>query len=136
MSAPSLSGGIDHVHVYVPSRRRAAEWYAEHFGFDVAAEFAFWAEDSGGPLTLRDAADRIHLALFRRDTSQPSSLAFGASADEYLAWRKHLGEQGLTLRESDHTLCRSLYVSDPWTNQWEVTCYDMAALADHPVLEN
>lgn len=133
MSAPTLSGGVDHIHVYVPARRDAAAWYAVHLGLSVATPFAPWADDPGGPLTLRDAGDRIHLALFRRAQPQPVSLAFGATATEYLDWRAHFAALDLAPRESDHTLCRSLYVSDPWGNQWEVTCYDMDALSAHPV---
>ncbi|MEO1575709.1 MAG: VOC family protein, partial [Pseudomonadota bacterium] len=123
------------IHVYVSSRREAAAWYHTHLGLSVAEAFEFWADDPGGPLTLRDASDRIHLALFRRTETKPVSLAFGANAQEYLAWRTHVRERGLAVREADHRLCRSIYVEDPWDNQWEITCYDMDALAAHPVLD-
>jgi catechol 2,3-dioxygenase-like lactoylglutathione lyase family enzyme len=135
MSAPTLCGGIDHVHVYVPDRDAAAAWYAEHLGLTVAPDFACWADDPRGPLTLRDAADRIHLAVFARAELAPVSLAFAASAAEYLAWREYLCGKDLGLREADHTLSRSLYFADPWRNQWEITCYAVAALGRYPVIE-
>ncbi len=127
MNTPELSG-FDHVHVYVPARREAARWYTDHFGFEVAPEFEFWAEHDGGPLTLRDRSDRIHIALFRRQTPKPVSLAFRASAEQYGQWRDHLTAAGLAPREADHTRCFSMYVSDPWANDWEITCYEVDAL--------
>lgn len=125
---PNLSGGIDHVHVYVPSRRQAADWYAAHLGFHIVEELAVWTAEDSGPMTIADAADRIHFALFKSDTRKPVSLAFGATAPEYLAWRAHLQERQLLARETDHDLSFSMYFSDPFGNQIEITTYDHEAI--------
>ncbi len=127
-SPPSLSGGVDHIHLYAPSREEVAAWYHDVFGFTPVADFAFWAEDPGGPLTIEDAGGRIHLALFSRDEAKPASFAFGATAQEYLAWRGYFAEKGLTARESDHDKSFSMYVVDPFDNVIEITCYDHATV--------
>lgn len=121
---PKLSGAIDHIHVYVPSRRSAADWYREFMGFSIVAKYAFWADDEGGPLTISDAGDTIHFALFRSPQPRPVSLAFGASGVEYAAWKAHLNAKDIAFRESDHRLCRSIYFNDPFDNQLEITTFD------------
>ncbi len=122
---PDLSGAIDHIHVYVSSRRAAAAWYGENLGFSVLEKFAFWATDEGGPLTLTDASGAIHFALFKSAQAKPVSLAFGASASEYAAWKEHLNSIGIQFREADHQLCHSIYFDDPFGNQLEITTYDV-----------
>ncbi|MFN3243212.1 MAG: VOC family protein [Planctomycetota bacterium] len=62
--APELSGGIDHVHVYVADRDAAASWYARVLGFGVVEKYRSWADDPDGPLTIEDPRGRVHLALF------------------------------------------------------------------------
>jgi catechol 2,3-dioxygenase-like lactoylglutathione lyase family enzyme len=34
---------LDHVHIRVPDRAVAAEWYATHLGFEPVEEYRFWA---------------------------------------------------------------------------------------------
>ena len=126
--APKLSGGVDHIHMYVPSRRKAADWYARVLSFEPVPELAFWAEPDNGPLTLRNPEDTIHLALFRSAEPRPVSLAFGASGEEYLAWRAHLGAASIETRERDHAVSWSTYFADPFGNQIEITTYDHAAV--------
>lgn len=122
---PGLSGAIDHIHVYVPSRHKAAGWYRENLGFTVMEEYAFWATDDRGPLTIADPRNAIHLALFRSEKSRPVSLAFGASRDEYRAWKTHLDSVGIEFRESDHDLSHSIYFDDPFENHIEITTYEI-----------
>ena len=124
MTVPPLNG-IDHIHVYVPSRRAAARWYRETLGFEVAEEFAFWTTDEGGPMTLRDPGDTVHLALFRSAEAKPCSIALGTDAASYTAWRSHFHKAGLEVREADHKSALSLYISDPYGNQIEFTTYDV-----------
>ena len=122
---PNLSGAIDHIHVYVSSRSTAADWYGENLGFSVVEKFAFWATDEGGPLTIADENNKIHFALFRSEKSKPVSLAFGANRDEYIAWKAHLVTVDIPFRESDHGLSHSIYFTDPFDNQLEITTYEV-----------
>jgi catechol 2,3-dioxygenase-like lactoylglutathione lyase family enzyme len=127
MSIPVLSG-IDHVHVYVKDRPAAVEWYSRVLGFEPVEKFAEWATETG-PLTLADDADSAHLALFISDHPPTSTIAFGATGEQFLAWRTHLEAEGLELRVADHKLAWSMYFYDPAGNYHEITTYDTAPVA-------
>ena len=117
-------GGIDHVHIYVDRWKDAEEWYRKILGFKRVEKFMFWAVD-GGPLTIQSPKGDIHLALFERENhADTSAIAFGASGEEFLAWKAHLEDHDLELRVTDHDLAYSLYFSDPWGNLHEITTYD------------
>jgi catechol-2,3-dioxygenase len=64
--------------------------------------------------------------LFETDSASKniSAIAFGATGEEFLAWKAHLENQGLELRIADHKLAYSLYFSDPWGNYHEITTYE------------
>ena len=119
---PNLKG-IDHVHVYVKDREAAAAWYESVLGFRPVGKFMVWAV-KGGPLTLEDPGGSIHLALFESDKGPDTNIAFGASGEEFLAWKLHLEGHGLELRVTDHKLAWSLYFHDPDGNMHEITTYD------------
>ena len=119
---PALSG-IDHVHIYVKDRPAAERWYREVLGFEPLEAFMQWAT-GGGPLTLEDPGGTVHLAMFESDKPPTSTIAFGASGEEFLAWRAHLESHGLELRMADHSLSWSLYFHDPDRNYHEITTYD------------
>ena len=124
--APKLSGGIDHVHVYVGDRSAAARWYERVLGFRPASALLAWAEDPRGPLTLEDPAGKVHLALFETGKGVTDTIAFGASGDEFLEWKSHLESLAIELRVADHTQAFSLYFRDPDGNVHEITTYDAA----------
>ena len=93
---PTLNG-IDHIHVYVANWADAEEWYQSVLGFKRVDALMVWAVD-GGPLTLENAEGNVHLALFERDSHpDTSAIAFGASGEEFLAWKAHLEDHGLGL---------------------------------------
>lgn len=120
---PKLKG-FDHVHVYVRSWDDAEEWYGKILGFKRVEALMPWAVE-GGPLTLEDPAGNVHLALFEReDRSGSTAIAFGATGEEFLAWKKHLEGYGLELRVTDHELAYSLYFNDPDQNMHEITTYE------------
>lgn len=119
---PKLNG-IDHVHVYVDSWERAEPWYREVLGFRPVEKFSSWAVGNG-PLTIEDESGSVHLALFESAAPRTSTVAFGANGEQFLAWKAHLEEQGLTLRVTDHRLAWSLYFADPFGNSHEITTYD------------
>ena len=120
---PTLNG-IDHVHVYVANWGEAEKWYESVLGFKRVEKFMVWAV-GGGPLTLENAEGDVHVAFFEReDHPDTSAIAFGATGEEFLAWKSHLEGQGLELRITDHDLAYSLYFSDPWGNLHEITTYE------------
>ena len=126
---PKLNG-IDHVHVYVSSLIEAERWYQEVLGFERVESLMSWAVD-GGPLTLQDPGEKVHLALFERpETKGSSAIAFGASGKDFLAWKSLLESKGLELRVTDHKLAYSLYFDDPDKNLHEITTYDRDFVAD------
>ena len=119
---PKLSG-IDHVHVYVSSWQEAEPWYQSVLGFKRLEAFMSWAVN-GGPLTLEDQSGKVHLALFESDQPPTSTIAFGATGEEFLAWKTHLEQQALELRIADHDLAWSLYFYDPFGNYQEINTYE------------
>jgi NAD(P)-dependent dehydrogenase (short-subunit alcohol dehydrogenase family)/catechol 2,3-dioxygenase-like lactoylglutathione lyase family enzyme len=128
-AAPPLVG-VDHLHVYVQDRAAAERWYADVLGLHRVESLAGWAAD-GGPLTLADAAARVHLALFERPP-QPNraTIALGADADAFIAWRARLARRlGAAPEAVDHELSWSIYFSDPDGNPYEITCYQHDTVA-------
>ena len=126
---PKLTG-IDHVHVYVSSWNRAEAWYGEVLGFRRVESLMAWAAP-GGPLTLEDPSGSVHVALFEREGHEgDTAIAFGATGDEFLAWKTHLESHGLELRVTDHKLAYSLYFHDPDNNMHEITTYDRDYVAE------
>ncbi len=120
---PTLNG-IDHIHVYVSDREVAEAWYGRVLNLKRVEAFMQWAAD-GGPLTLGNPEDTIHLALFERaNHSGASAIAFAASGEQFLAWKAHLEAMDIELRISDHALAYSLYFSDPDENMHEITTYE------------
>lgn len=127
---PKLSR-IDHLHLYVTDRDEATAWYQSVLGFRVVEALQEWAVNNG-PVTLETDDGAIHLALFERETPQPSSaIAFGASAEEFMKWKTHLEQSGLALRISDHRLAYSMYFEDPYDNLLEITTYEHGLVEQH-----
>lgn len=126
---PRLTG-IDHIHVYVPSREQAAEWFEEVLGLKVIEKFRAWAENLG-PLTIGNAEDTVHLALFEKADFKPmTNIAFRADAEDFIAWKIALEQRGMAVRCTDHRLAWSLYFEDPWQNMYEITCYEHEDVAN------
>ena len=127
--APPLAG-VDHIHVHVQDRAAAERWYTDVLGLRRVEALACWVAD-GGPLTLADASERVHLALFERPP-QPnrSTIALGVDADSFIAWRAHLARRlGAAPQAVDHDLSWSMYFSDPDGNSYEITSYQHGTIA-------
>ena len=85
-ATPPPLKGVDHIHVFVSDRAAALVWYGAVLGLRVVAEFESWAAD-GGPLTIGDADDSVHLALFERPAEKcRSTVALSVSAQGFLAY--------------------------------------------------
>jgi catechol-2,3-dioxygenase len=124
---PSLQG-VDHVHVFVQDRAAAEQWYAKVLGLVRSPGLEFWAAD-GGPLTLQDPADTVHLALFERPRqTNRATIALRTSAEGLRAWQAHLsGFADLKVTFEDHEVALSIYFSDPDGNPYEITTYEHEA---------
>ena len=126
---PKLNG-IDHVHIYIANWSDAEDWYETVLGFKRVDALMAWAVKNG-PLTLENPEGNVHLALFERDSHpDTSAIAFGASGEEFLAWKEHLEDHDLELRLADHELAYSMYFSDPWGNLHEITTYERDHVAE------
>ena len=122
---------VDHIHVYVTDREVSEQWYEEVLGLSRMPELESWATD-GGPVTVANEAGTVHLALFERKP-QPSrsTIAFGVTAPEFIAWRKHLvAALDEPPKIEDHELSWSLYFSDPDGNPYEITTYEYGAVEE------
>ena len=121
---------IDHVHLFVADRVAAQAWYERVLGLRRVPELAFWSAD-GGPLTMGNAGDSVHLALFEgTNNSRRSTVAFGVPGAELLAWRTHLQDAlGRRIELVDHQVSSSLYFTDPDANPFEITSNDHAVVS-------
>ncbi len=136
--------GIDHVELFVPSRRKAAEWYERVLGLSIIDEMDHWAENPSGPLMISSDSGRTKLALFRgepqreRETAGFHRVAFRTDSGGFLTFLDRLPtlnlldhKAGPVLRAAivDHDCSWSLYFVDPWGHRLELTTYDHGPIA-------
>jgi catechol-2,3-dioxygenase len=129
---PPKLESVDHVHVYVHNRAAAETWYHKVLGLTRVKQFESWTPNDG-PLMLGAASLNFKIALFERSGEKcHSTIAFAASAIEFLAWKSHLAASlDLPPELEDHELSWSLYFRDPDGNPYEITSYDYAELIPH-----
>ncbi len=135
-------GRLDHVHIRVPDRAEAAEWYSKHLGFEPVAQYEFWATGfEGGPLQISADGGRTMLALFEAGEGHPmvaqtTGVAFSVDAETFISFARSLpGEirasSGRPLVPDDvidFDMCWAFEFADPWGNQYELNCYAYARL--------
>lgn len=121
---------IDHIHVHVTQRNKAEQWYAAVMGFSRMTELESWAVD-GGPLTLKNPSGTVRIALFESaPQANRARIALSVSAEEFVAWRKHLVDKlQRPVEPDDHQLAWSLYFEDPDGNPWELVTWQHAVVA-------
>ncbi|NNG17910.1 MAG: VOC family protein [Gemmatimonadales bacterium] len=134
---------IDHVEVFVPDRREAADWYHRVLGCEIIPEYAEWSDDPRGPLMISPDGGATKLALFRgepqgaRPTAGFHLVAFrvdGPAFMEFLARASELGLKDVRgeplTQESgvDHGKAYSVYFTDPYGHRLEVTSYQHEAI--------
>lgn len=131
-------GSLDHVHIRVPDRAAAAEWYATHLGFEPVDAFDFWARGiEGGPLQISADGGTTMLALFETSEGHPmvaqqTGVAFSVDVDTFAAFARSLpgdldGPGGRPLVADDlidFDMCWAFDLVDPWGNLYELNCYD------------
>ena len=139
---------IDHVELFVPDRYEAARWYERVLGLRIVPECEPWAVD-GGPLMISSDEGSTKLALFEGQpvpspqTAAFRRVAFRVTAQGFAEFLRRLPELALTDSGHhavtpgsvvDHQQAYSIYFSDPYGHQLEVTTYDYdetsAQLAD------
>ena len=130
---------IDHVEMFVPDRREAADWYARVLGLRLVRGFEQWAEDPRGPLMISSDNASTKLALFEggpqgsRETSGFQLVAFRVDAAGFLRFLERLADLNLVDHRGrvvthrlavDHDRAFSIYFCDPYGHRLEVTTYD------------
>src|SRR3546814_127203 len=141
---PFAMGRLDHVHIRVPDRAEAAQWYAEHLGFEPVGAFDFWATGvAGGPLQISADGGATTLALFEASDIQPmvpqvNGVAFRVDADVFIGFVRSL-PRGISHPDGhelgpddlvDFDLCWAIDLVDPWGNRYELNCYDHGRVSD------
>lgn len=131
-------GRLDHVHIRVPDREAAAQWYATYLGFEAVNTFEFWAKAvEGGPLQISADGGKTMLALFEASDGHPmapqtTGVAFSLDAESFMAFGRSLPNgiespsgEPLNINEVvDLDLCWAYNFVDPWGNKFELNCYD------------
>jgi catechol 2,3-dioxygenase-like lactoylglutathione lyase family enzyme len=129
---------IDHVELFVPDRRDAADWYRQVLGLTIVGEYEHWAKDRQGPLMISSDGGSTKLALFEgrpqgdREAAGWHLVAFRVSENNFERFLGRLDELTLTdhhgetvSRDSvkDHGLAHSIYFNDPYGHRLELTTY-------------
>ena len=130
---------IDHVELFVPNRRAAAEWYRQILGCEAVPEFERWAENPQGPLMISPDGGNTKLALFRGDpqSSRPTAgfhlVAFRVDGVSFVKFVKHVSNLNLKDHRdepvsaesvADHGQALSIYFCDPYGHRLEITTYE------------
>jgi catechol 2,3-dioxygenase-like lactoylglutathione lyase family enzyme len=134
---------IDHVEVFVPDRREAAEWYRRVLGLTIIPQYEYWSSDPRGPLMISSDGGNTKLALFEgtpqgsRETAGWHLTAFRVSAENFMKFLDRLDGLALTDHRSqrvtrgsvrDHDGALSIYFNDPYGHRLEITTYEYEAL--------
>ena len=139
---PATSVRLDHVHVGVSDRRRAAAWYRHVLRLRVTYDYAAHG-DPHGPLVLSGAGNDTQVALFvdagagKRSRGHIGTLAFRVPGADFLSFLRRLTRlelrsvEGQPVRSSDvvdHGNSYSVYIAAPDRNPLEITTYDHDAV--------
>lgn len=130
---------IDHVELFVPDRRKAAEWYRRVLGLTIIPAYEHWASDPRGPLMISSDGGNTKLALFEGSPQGDSEtagfhlVAFRVDAVDFVKFLErladlellnHLGQRVTADSVKDHGAAWSIYFCDPFGHRLEITTYD------------
>lgn len=132
---------VDHVELFVPDRYEAAKWYRRTLGLEILADYEAWASDPRGPLMISSDGGATKLALFEGRPSAPDGgfrrVAFRVDAGGFQESLRRLrslevpDSRGRPLTDAsvvDHAKAFSVYFSDPYGHELELTTYDYDAV--------
>ena len=122
---------IDHIHVFVPDRQKALDWYSAILGFKPVNRLLFWAKT--GPLTIGNDEGSIHIALFEGEPDNNRSvIAFNATGEEFINCHNKINDSlPKNIEIVDHDIQFSIYFEDPYGNPYEITSYDYEILSNN-----
>ena len=127
----SKLNNIDQIHVYVPKRHKALDWYSSILGLEPIQSLLFWAKS--GPLTIGNDEGSIHIALFEGEPNNNRSvIAFNTTGEDFINWHKNISNAlSGSIEVDDHSVSFSIYFEDPYGNPYEITSYDYEILSNH-----
>ena len=122
---------IDHIHVFVPNRQDALDWYSNILGLEPIERLLFWAKSD--PLTVGNDEGSIHIALFEgKPNNNRSVIAFNTTGEEFIVWHKRINNALSGIIEvDDHRVSFSIYFEDLYGNLYEITSYEYEILSNH-----
>ena len=121
---------IDHIHVFVPDREDALDWYSNILGLKPSEEIIVLPES--GPLMIRNNEGKINIALFKGTPKDNKAvIAFKVSGEEFINCHNKINDL-LTknIEIVDHDIQFSIYFEDPFGNPYEITSYDYDMLTE------
>mgnify|MGYP000211720353 FL=1 len=121
---------IDHVALTVRDVKRSVAWYKEVLGLERRYQEAW------GDYPAVVGAGETSLALFPCESPNPKPrpdhdtiamrhVAFAMDRANFQQAQARFQELGIKFDFEDHTICHSIYISDPDGHQLEVTTYDI-----------
>jgi len=122
---------IDHIHVYVSDKYKAASWYENVLGMEVVKSKESWAQGDG-PLVISSDGGNTCFALFN-GSGHKDGAAFRVGGEAFLTFAEHASRYRVVSRSGriisnddivDHQMAYSIYFNDPDGNALEVTSYD------------
>ena len=122
---------IDHIHVFVPKRQEALDWYSNILGLKPLEEIIVLPES--GPLMIRNNEGNINIALFKGTPKDNKAvIAFKVSGEEFINCHNKINDS-LTKNVEivDHDIQFSIYFEDPYGNPYEITSYDYEILSNN-----
>lgn len=135
-------GRLDHLHLVVPDREEAAQWYEDVLGFERVEKYRHWWQIPGAPIHISADGGTTSIALFQAGEGHELTqgigmgVSFSLPADEFIRFAKALGRNGRINGKSgkpltvnaivDLDLCFSFGFFDPYGHEFELTCYDYA----------
>jgi catechol 2,3-dioxygenase-like lactoylglutathione lyase family enzyme len=143
MAMPVLRAQIDHVELFVPNRYEAADWYDRVLGLAIVPEYEDWAADPRGPLMISNDGGSTKLALFESPVAERGAsggfrrVAFRTDTQGLREFLRRAAGEGLTVNGRplaadavvNHGLAFSVYFTDPYGHELELTTYDYQACA-------